>query len=62
MIFRILLFAAVIGAAFYTVKLLLTPSGFVRCKKCEGKGYWLSTRGLRDTCDECGGVGKLKKA
>lgn len=62
MIFRILLFAAVIGAVIYAVNLLLNPSEFVRCQKCKGKGYWLSTRGLKDTCDDCGGVGKVKRA
>lgn len=62
MIFRILLFVAVIGAIMYAINLFMNPSEFIRCKKCEGKGYWLSTRGLRDTCDECGGAGKLKRA
>lgn len=61
MIIRILLVAALIGAVTYLVNSLFTPSEFIRCSKCEGKGYWRSTRGLKDTCDDCGGLGKLKR-
>lgn len=60
MIFRILLFVAVIGAVIYAINLLF-DSPDMRCKKCDGKGYWLSTRGHKDTCDDCGGSGKLKR-
>ena len=33
---------------------------FVRCGRCEGKGFWYAARG-RETCDWCKGSGKLPR-
>lgn len=60
LVFRIVFFLALAGAAYFVLSKLLTPSEYVRCFRCEGKGFWLAARG-RETCDWCKGSGKLPR-
>jgi len=55
---RLIFFAVVIGGICYFVFRLFQPPAFLRCSRCEGKGFWLGARG-REKCDWCKGSGKL---
>ncbi|MDN5214629.1 hypothetical protein QQ020_21295 [Fulvivirgaceae bacterium BMA12] len=57
---RLLFFAAIIVALYFIIKKLLAPGDFVRCGRCEGKGFWYAARD-RVTCDWCKGSGKLPR-
>ncbi len=68
MIFRFLLVAAVIYGVWYLVKNVkplkqlkavrhqLDP---LKCRKCNGMGYWIATRGEKEKCNLCWGSGKM---
>ena len=55
---RLLFFVAIGIIFFLVVRRLMKPSQFIRCGRCEGKGYWYAARG-KETCDWCKGSGKL---
>ena len=50
----------VLGFIYFIFKGLLKPSEFIRCHRCEGKGFWYGTRG-REDCNLCKGSGKLHR-
>lgn len=60
LIFRLLFFLAVLAGLYYVLVRIFNPSDFVRCGRCDGKGYWYAARG-RETCDWCKGSGKLPR-
>jgi len=60
LIFRILIAIGVVVLLFGIVRKFLTPSEFIRCSRCEGKGFWYGARG-KETCDWCKGAGKLPR-
>lgn len=41
---RLVFFAAILVTIYFIVKKLLQPSAFVRCGRCEGKGFRYSAR------------------
>ena len=57
---RVVLFLAIGAGIYFVLKMLLTPSDYIRCSRCDGKGFWLGARG-RETCDWCKGSGKLPR-
>jgi len=59
-LFRLLIVAGLIAGIILIVKWVFTPSDFVHCGRCEGKGFWYAARG-KETCDWCKGSGKLPK-
>jgi len=59
-IVRLALIAIIIWGVVYFIKLLIPPSDFKKCGRCEGKGFWYAARG-KEKCDWCNGSGKLPK-
>ena len=59
-VFRILFFIGLAVAAYFILSKLLTPSEYIRCSRCDGKGFWLAARG-KETCDWCKGSGRLPR-
>jgi len=60
---KLVIFAVAVLVVAYLIKttaqLFLSPKKPKNsCPKCEGKGYWIGTRG-REWCDWCKGSGKL---
>lgn len=53
---RLVFFAAILVTIYFIVKRLLQPSAFVRCGRCEGKGFWYSAR-EKVICDWCKVIG-----
>lgn len=60
MIVRVMLIGAVLAVIYLITKLFQQPSGFVRCGRCEGRGFWYAARG-KETCDWCKGSGRLPR-
>jgi DnaJ-class molecular chaperone len=59
-LFRLLLISGLIAIVYLVVKSLVRPSDFIKCGRCEGKGFWYAARG-KETCDWCKGSGKLPR-
>jgi DnaJ-class molecular chaperone len=57
---RFIFFAALLAVAYFIAKLVLKPSGSIRCSRCDGRGFWLAARG-REKCDWCKGTGRLPR-
>ena len=55
---RIVIMAAIVAGGYYLLKEFVLNSKYISCEKCDGKGYWIATRGEREKCDACGGAGK----
>ncbi|MDX2303105.1 MAG: hypothetical protein NW226_09905 [Microscillaceae bacterium] len=60
LLFRLAVILGVIMLIIYVFRDFFPPSDFIRCGRCEGKGYWYAARG-RETCDWCKGSGKLPR-
>ena len=58
LVFRLALFLGVIAALFFMIQWFLKPTDFIRCGRCEGRGFWYAARG-KEVCDWCKGSGKL---
>lgn len=54
---RLFFLLALIIIAFKLVQWGLSLSGSNRCHDCKGQGYWIGTRGEKNTCKTCGGNG-----
>ena len=61
MMIRVFILLAVIGGAYYLYQKSQEKPPFIKCGKCEGKGYWIALRGGKDKCDNCGGSGKVAR-
>lgn len=61
MLVRLILILIIIGAAYYLYKNILASAKFVKCRKCDGQGYWIAMRGEKEKCDVCRGAGRLNK-
>lgn len=59
--FRIILIAGILGAAYLITKLVMSLLTANNCKDCFGEGYWVGTRGDRNTCHTCSGTGKKNR-
>lgn len=60
---RILIGAGIILLIYSIFRFFKTATdldGLVRCKKCDGTGYWYGTR-ERNLCADCEGTGKVPK-
>ena len=57
---RLIFFAAAIVAFYFIVKRFLPSPAFVRCGRCDGKGFWYAAR-EKVTCDWYKGSGKMPK-
>jgi len=60
LLFRIAFILGLAAVVYYIIQKLIQPSDYIRCSRCDGKGYWLAARG-RETCDWCKGSGKLPR-
>ncbi len=56
--FRILFLAGIVAVVYLIARRLLASPDFIRCSRCEGKGFWYDARG-KETCDWCKGSGRL---
>ena len=59
---RRIVFAAIAGLVFYILRSIERggrKSEYIPCEKCDGKGYWIATKGEKDKCDRCKGSGKV---
>jgi len=56
---RFLIIIVLILLIVFLVRALTPRSEYTLCERCDGRGYWLATRGERDKCDACGGSGKV---
>lgn len=61
MIPRLLLLLLFIGGLYFIIKKSKGDPYFIKCGKCDGKGYWIAMRGEKDTCDNCNGSGKIPR-
>lgn len=52
-------YAFVIGLIYTLGKRFIQSMDQSRCPSCEGKGYWVETRGEKNTCRACGGSGRI---
>jgi DnaJ-class molecular chaperone len=59
-LFRILVLGGIAAIAYFIITNILRPSDFIKCGRCEGKGFWYAARG-KETCDWCRGSGKLPR-
>lgn len=59
-IIRWAVFLALVVAGILIAKRLFKPTKFIPCDRCNGKGFWMGSRG-RETCDKCRGVGRFEK-
>ena len=57
---RFIIIALVVGFILYLVKGMMKPAEFIRCDRCDGKGFWYGTRG-RETCNKCRGEGTVHR-
>ena len=57
---RIILFIGLVAGVYLIVQKIFQPSGFERCSRCEGKGFWYDARG-KEICAWCEGSGKLPR-
>jgi DnaJ-class molecular chaperone len=57
---RILVLVSLAAGVVYLLQKILTPSEFVKCGRCEGKGFWYGTR-EKEICDWCRGSGKIPR-
>ena len=55
---RLFLTAIVIAFTLYLIYNLLSAVRNNMCPDCEGKGYWLGTRGDKNHCKTCDGSGR----
>jgi len=60
LVFRILIIAGLVTGVYFIIRKVLEPSDFVRCGRCDGKGFWYAARG-KEICDWCKGSGKLPR-
>lgn len=60
LLFRLAVIIGVIIPAAYAYREFFPPSEFVRCGRCDGKGYWYAARG-RETYDRCKDSGKVRR-
>lgn len=58
--FRLVILGGFIALIYFLIKSFTKPSEFVKCGRCEGKGFWYAARG-KETCDWCRGSGKLPR-
>ncbi|MGF1558170.1 MAG: hypothetical protein ACFCUL_03705 [Flavobacteriaceae bacterium] len=58
MVFRLAALFIVVVLVYYIYQ---SFAKFKNCEKCNGKGYWLASRGDRYQCDHCKGSGKFSK-
>lgn len=57
---RLLILGGIVAILYVILKSVIKPSEFVKCGRCEGKGFWYAARG-KETCDWCRGSGKLPR-
>lgn len=55
---RLLFTTFVIAITIYFIYNLLSAYRNTMCPRCEGKGYWLGTRGDKNYCKACDGSGR----
>jgi DnaJ-class molecular chaperone len=58
LLFRVVFVALILGAIYFIMKMLSKPADYIRCSRCDGKGFWYAARG-KEKCDWCKGSGKL---
>ena len=61
MIFKILIPVLAFGLIFYLFRKLASQINFNKCPECDGLGYWVGTRGDKNTCKKCNGSGKKQR-
>ena len=57
---RIILLIALAVGVVYLLQKVLNRSDFIKCGRCNGKGFWLDARG-KETCNKCKGTGELPR-
>jgi len=60
LVLRIIVLIGLVAGVYFIVRKLIQPSAFIRCSRCEGKGFWYAARG-KEICDWCKGSGKLPR-
>jgi DnaJ-class molecular chaperone len=60
LIIRALFFIGLVAGVVYLIQKILVSSDFVKCGRCDGKGFWYTAR-EREKCDWCKGSGKLPR-
>lgn len=61
LIVRVIVVFFLIGFVYFLIRNFMKPLRLNKknmCQKCDGKGYWIGTRG-KEGCDACRGTGKL---
>ena len=58
---RILIIAIAVICIYFIAKTSFTKSPFIKCYKCNGKGFWIATRGEKEKCNICKGAGQLPR-
>ena len=58
MFIRIILTLAFFAFGYFLFRLIMFQVEGKRCPACNGQGYWVGTRGDRNTCKECDGSGR----
>ena len=58
LVFRLLVIVGLAAGIVWLLQKILNPSGFVKCGRCDGKGFWYGAR-EKEICDWCKGSGKL---
>ena len=58
--FRILVLIGLAAGVVYLLQKILAPSDFIKCGRCNGKGFWYGAR-EKEICDWCKGSGKLPR-
>jgi hypothetical protein len=57
---RIVMVIGLIAGVYIVIRRLLEPSEFIRCSRCESKGFWFAASG-KEICDWSKGSGKLPR-
>lgn len=57
---RLIIGALALVGLYFLVRRLITPPQFIKCQRCDGKGFWYTARD-RETCDWCRGSGKMPR-
>jgi len=55
---RIILIIAFFGVGYMLFRLIMLQVEGKRCPGCNGQGYWVGTRGDKNTCKDCAGSGR----
>lgn len=58
---RVLIAIVFIACIYFIIKGLRNNSPFEKCRKCDGMGYWIATRGEKEKCNLCKGSGQVYK-